>query len=195
MSFNHMPNVSSAEGVHIGTRSATSAVRLSSHSKLCARRRNIVLCLLLLSARCVTLDLCPEGRPVVTNLECCNRQSPRLFGVTFCVTHSALPRTYVLIVLAISRISTTPAEHDSGTSIHFAREMAFLLSPNTYLAYVTPVTRPKTRAIQKRDFHPICSCRGRLPQPHLLRSNRRSPLNQIPGQRSSHQFPIHPCRN
>ena len=74
-SSNHMPNVSLAEGMHIGMRPATSAVRLSPLTqessidfhliqKLRARHRNIVLCLLLLSARCVTLHLCPEGRPV-----------------------------------------------------------------------------------------------------------------------------------
>ena len=75
MSSNHMPNVSLAEGVHIGMRSATSGSQtfpLTQESsidfhliqKLRARHRNIVLCLLLLSARCVTLHLCPEGRPV-----------------------------------------------------------------------------------------------------------------------------------
>ena len=68
MSSNHMPNICLAECVHIGTRSTTSAVRLSSHSKFRACHRNIVLCTLLLSARCVTFRLCPEGRPVGANL-------------------------------------------------------------------------------------------------------------------------------
>ena len=90
--FNYMPSVSLAEGVHIGAISTTSAVRFSlSHRRVQltfiafktsrTRRRNIVLCLQLLSARCVTFHLCPEGRR--DSSECCNRQSPRLFGVTF----------------------------------------------------------------------------------------------------------------
>ena len=60
---NHIPNVSLAEGVHIGTRSATSAVRVSlSHKessidfhriqKLRARRRNIVLLLAAFGTMC-----------------------------------------------------------------------------------------------------------------------------------------------
>ena len=71
-SFLHQATVSPlAEGVHIGAISATSAVRLSSHSKLRACHRNIILRTLLLSVRCVTFRLCPEGRR--DSSECSNR--------------------------------------------------------------------------------------------------------------------------
>ena len=64
-----MPNVSSAEDVHIGMRSAISAVRLSfSH-----RRVQLTFIAFKTSrTRRVTLHLCSEGRPAGANL---NRQS------------------------------------------------------------------------------------------------------------------------
>ena len=121
MSSNHMPNVSLAECVHIGTRSTTSAVRLSSHSKLRARHRNIVLSKLLLSARCVTFHLCPEGRPVGANLKRRSVATDKVRG--YLVQPFSSINTSVLIVLAISRNSSILAEHDSGTSMYFAREV------------------------------------------------------------------------
>ena len=81
--------------------------------KLRARHRNIVPCLLLLSVRCVTFHLCPEGRPVETNL---TRQSvatdkvrgysvqPFARRIQLC-QHFRFDRD-----LAVSRISSTPAE-------------------------------------------------------------------------------------
>ena len=100
---------------------------LSSHSKLRARHRNIVLCLLLLSARCVAFHLCPEGQPAGANL---NRRSVATDKVRgYLVQPFSSASTSVLIVLAISRITSTPAEHDSGTSIHIAREISTRTQP------------------------------------------------------------------
>ena len=78
--------------------------------------------------------------------------------------------------------------------VNVAREMAFVDAKHVPGTSSSCHTAENPRNPEE-SFHPICNCRGCLPQPHLLRSNRRSPLNQIPGQRSSHQFPIHPCIN
>ena len=99
----YMPSVSLAEGVHIGARSATSAVRLSlSHRRVRltfiafkTSRTPLKHRSLHAAAFGTMCDFSPLlGRSTCRcspeSSECCNRQSPRPFGVTFCSSHSAL---------------------------------------------------------------------------------------------------------
>ena len=110
--FNYMPSVSLAEGVHVGTRSATFPVRLSfSH------RRVRLTFIAFKTSRTpskhrflLAVAFGTEGRPVGANL---NRQSVATDRVRgYLVRPFSSASTPALITLTISHISFIPAEHE-----------------------------------------------------------------------------------
>ena len=114
--------------------------------------------MLLLSARCVAFHLCPEGRPVGANLTRQRVVTDKVRG--YLVRPFSSASTSVLIMLVISRISSTPAEHDSGTSIHFARETSSPFPSETSVTVIGLCAYGALRGENKSFVHELTGTSG-----------------------------------